>query len=69
MLEKLKDTLSAGKRRPSEAFGNPDQVIALHRFGSSSGAGGEGSSTGDATAATNILTDAYKRRVASLNRE
>ena len=68
MLEKLKDTLAGGKRRPSEAFGSPDQVIALHRFGSSTGAGGEGSA-GDATAATNILSDAYKRRVASLNGE
>lgn len=71
MLEKLKDTFTAGKRRPSEAFQSPDQVIALHRFGSSSGgSGGDGSpGAGDVTAASTILSDSYKRRVASLNRE
>lgn len=62
MLEKLKDTLAGGgKRRPSEAFGNPDQVIALHRFGSATGQPG---SPGGADSA---LSDAYRRRVAALN--
>jgi len=60
MLEKLKDTLG-GKRRPSEAFGSPDQVIALHRFGSSTGQPG---SPGGGNSA---LSDAYRRRVACLN--
>lgn len=58
MLEKLKDTLGAGKRRPSEAFGTPDQVIALHRFGSATGQPGGGDTA---------LSDAYRRRVACLN--
>jgi hypothetical protein len=59
MLEKLKDTLG-GKRRPSEAFGTPDQVIALHRFGSTTGQRESGG--GDSA-----LSVAYRRRVACLN--
>lgn len=72
MLEKLKDTFTAGKRRPSEAFSSPDQVIALHRFGSStagSGAAPGSPGAGEVTAASTILSDSYKRRVASLNRK
>ena len=33
MLERLKDSFFTGKRRPSEAFQHPEQVIALHKFG------------------------------------
>ena len=72
MLEKLKDTFISGKRRPSEAFQSPDQVIAMHRLGvSGAGSGGSPASPTNAeiTAATAILSDAYQRRVASLNRE
>lgn len=56
MLEKLKDSFFTGKRRPSEAFQQPEQVIALHKFG--------GASAGD-----DNLLNAYKSRVASINRE
>jgi len=66
MLEKLKDTFTSGRRRPSEAFSSPDQVIALHRFGSST-AGSGSPGAGEMTAASTILSDSYKRRVASLN--
>lgn len=72
MLEKLKDTFISGKRRPSEAFQSPDQVIAMHRLGVSGGgsAGSPVSPTNtEITAATAILSDSYQRRVASLNRE
>lgn len=71
MLEKLKDTFISGKRRPSEAFQSPDQVIAMHRLGLTSGTAGSPVSPTNAemTAATAILSDSYQRRVASLNRK
>ena len=80
MLEKLKDTFISGKRRPSEAFQSPDQVIAMHRLGMTAAAAAAASSTSagspasptantELTAATAILSDSYQRRVASLNRK
>ncbi|XP_074602807.1 uncharacterized protein ZK1073.1 isoform X2 [Brevipalpus obovatus] len=59
MLEKLKETFRSGKRRPSEAFTQPDQVIALHKFGAASG-------TLPPTAEEGILSDC-KSRVANIN--
>ncbi|XP_015785821.1 uncharacterized protein ZK1073.1 isoform X2 [Tetranychus urticae] len=58
MLEKLKDSFFTGKRRPSEAFQQPDQVIALHKFG------GTGNSSGSVE--DNLLSDT-KSRVANIN--
>lgn len=71
MLEKLKDTFISGKRRPSEAFQSPDQVIAMHRLGMTGNSITTGSPTTNTelTAATAILSDSYQRRVASLNRK
>ena len=66
MLEKLKDTFTSGKRRPSEAFQAPDQVIALHRFGQGLQVGGSISENPDDKPPLQ-LTDSYKRRVARLN--
>lgn len=60
MLEKLKDTFMSGKRRPSEAFQQPEAVIALHKFGSST----VGSLP--PTAEEDPMQD-YKSRVANIN--
>lgn len=66
MLEKLKDTFTSGKRRPSEAFQAPDQVIALHRFGQGLQVGGSISENPEDKPSVQ-LTDSYRRRVARLN--
>jgi hypothetical protein len=55
MLERLKDSFFTGKRRPSEAFQQPEQVIALHKFG------------GRGVADDKLISD-YKSRVANINR-
>ncbi|RWS31870.1 hypothetical protein B4U80_10808 [Leptotrombidium deliense] len=59
MLEKLKESFFSGKRRASEAFQSPEQVIALHKLGSTS-------TTTTTTESNQLLID-YKTRVANLN--
>lgn len=61
MLEKLKDTFMSGKRRPSEAFQQPEAVIALHKFGSSITG-----SLPPTSEEEDSISD-YKSRVASIN--
>lgn len=60
MLEKLKDSFLSGKRRSSEAFQQPEAVIALHKFGTSTG------SSLPPTAEEDAISD-YKSRVANIN--
>lgn len=61
MLEKLKDTFRSGKRRPSEAFQQPEQIIALHRFGAAQQPGSP--TTGE----EKLLTSDYRTRVSNIN--
>ncbi|RWS16961.1 uncharacterized protein B4U79_06785 [Dinothrombium tinctorium] len=59
MLEKLKESFFSGKRRASEAFQSPEQVIALHKLGQTGGSSG--------SQHTDSLLVDYKSRVANLN--